>query len=117
MFLTDTQRNARLKVYYAKKGRDDAHKPPRVSLLLDMDRMGAVRTDLWMVGKDLNITFFVKDSEVKETIESEHQRIGEMLKDIFNTVAVSVVVNEKKIAEFEGEELTVPNRRQVDLSI
>ncbi|MBC2743036.1 MAG: hypothetical protein HGJ93_08310, partial [Desulfosarcina sp.] len=64
LFLTDTRRNARLKVYYAKKGRDDAHKNPRVSLLLDMDRMGTVRTDLWMVGKDLNITFFVKEEEV-----------------------------------------------------
>ena len=117
LFPTDSHRNARLKVYYAKKGRDDAYKNPRVSLLLDMDRMGPVRTDLWMVGKDLNVTFFVKDSEVKVAIESEHQRIGEMLKDIFNTVAVSVVVNQKKIAEFEGEDLTLPKRRQVDLNI
>ena len=117
MFLTDTHRNARLKVYYAKKGREDAQKNPRVSLLLDMDRMGAVRTDLWMAGKDLNVTFFVKEAEVKAAIETEHHRIGEMLRETFNTVAVSVVVNEKKIAEFDGEDLTLPNRRQVDLSI
>ncbi|MCB2149205.1 MAG: hypothetical protein KQI81_22180 [Deltaproteobacteria bacterium] len=117
MFLTDTQRNARLKVYYAKKGREDAQKNPRVSLLLDMDRMGTVRTDLWMVGKDLNITFFVREAKVKAAIDTEHHRIGEMLRDTFNTVAVSVVVNEKKIAEFDGEDLTLPTRRQVDLSI
>lgn len=117
LFLTDTHRNARLKVYYAKKGRDDANKTPRVSLLLDMDRLGTVRTDLWMVGKDLNVTFFVKEADVKAAIESEHQRFGEMLKDTFNTVAVSVVVNEKKIADFEGEDLVLPKRRQVDLSV
>lgn len=117
LFLTDSHRNARLKVYYAKKGRDDAHKNPRVSLLLDMDRMGTVRADLWMVGKDLNVTFFVKEADVKAAIESEHHRIREMLSDTFNTVAVSVVVNQKKIAEFEGEDLTLPKRRQVDLSI
>jgi len=76
-----------------------------------------VRTDLWMVGKDLNITFFVLDAKIKAAIETEPLRIGEMLKDTFNTVAVSVVVNEKKIAEFEDEDLTIPNRRQVDLSI
>jgi hypothetical protein len=70
-----------------------------------------------MVGKDLNVTFFVKEATVKAAIETEHHRIGEMLGDIFNTVAVSVVVNEKKIAEFDGEDLTFPNRRQVDLSI
>ncbi len=117
LFLTDSHRNARLKVYYAKKGRDDALKNPRVSLLLDMDRMGTVRTDLWMVGKDLNVTFFVQEAHVKAAIESEHYRIAEMLNDTFNTVAVSVVVNVKKIAEFEGEDLTLSKRRQVDLSI
>lgn len=117
MFLTDTHRNARLKVYYAKKGRDDGPKTPRVSLLLKMDRMGTVRSDLWMVGRELNITFFVKEAHVKSAIESEHHRIRKMLKDIFNTVAVSVVVNQKKIDGFEGEDLTSPDRRQVDLSI
>ena len=117
MLLTDTGRNARLKVYYAKKGRDDAHKQPRVSLLLDMDRMGPVRSDLWMVGRDLNVTFFVQKPEIKAAIETERHRIVESLKESFNTIAVSVVVNEKKIAEFEGEELTTPRRRQVDLSI
>ncbi len=40
-----------------------------------------------------------------------------MLNDTFNTVAVSVVVNQKKIEEFEGEDLTLPKRRQVDLNI
>ena len=117
LFLTDTHRNARLKVYYAKKGRDDANKNPRVSLLLDMDRMGTVRTDLWMVGKDLNVTFFVKEADVKAAIESDHHRISEMLNDTFNTVAVSVVINQKKIEEFEGEDLTLPKRRQVDINI
>lgn len=120
LHLTDTQRNARLKVYYAKKGQDGDHKTPRVSLLLDMDRMGTVRTDLWMVGKDLNVTFFVKEAQFKVAIESEHHRIAEMLEHTFNTVTVSVVVNEKKIAEFDGEDLTLPNRpnrRQVDVSI
>ena len=117
MLLTDTSRHARLKVYYAKKGRDDAHKQPRVSLLLDMDRMGPVRSDLWMVGRDLNVTFFVQKPEIKAAIETERHRIVETLKETFNTIAVSVVVNEKKIAEFEGEELITPSRRQVDLSI
>lgn len=117
LFLTDTQHNARLKVYYPKKGQDEDHKKPRVSLLLDMDRMGVVRADLWMAGTDLNVTFFVKEAPIKAAIEVEHYRIAEMLKDTFNTVAVSVVVSEKKIAEFDGEDLTLPNRLQVDVSI
>lgn len=117
LFLTDPQRTARLKVYYAKKGRDDANKHPRVSLLLDMDPMGAVRADLWMVGKDLNVTFFVQKAPIKHAIDAAQHQIKAMLNGIFNTVAVSVVVNEKKIAAFDGEDLTVPHSRQVDLSI
>jgi hypothetical protein len=117
LLLTDTRHNARLKVYYAKKGRGEAHKNPRVSLLLEMDRLGRVRTDLWMIGKDLNVTFYVREASIKTAIETTHHRFGERLKEIFNTVAVSVVVSEKKIAEFEGEDLIAHNRRQVDLSI
>ncbi|BBO80369.1 hypothetical protein DSCO28_09350 [Desulfosarcina ovata subsp. sediminis] len=117
LFLTDPNENARLKVYYARKGRDDDQKPPRVSLLLDMDRMGTVRSDLWMVGKDLNITFFVKDTDIKTAIESTHQQIKAMLSDTFNTVAISVVVSEKKIAQFDGEDLMSETRSQVDVTI
>ena len=40
-----------------------------------------------------------------------------MLNDAFNTFAVSEVVNQKKIEEFDGEDLTLPKRRQVDLTI
>lgn len=117
LHLTDTPHNARLKVYHTKKGSDEDHRQPRVSLLLDMDRMGTVRTDLWMVGKDLNVTFFVKTVHFKSAIDAERHRLEAMLKHTFNSVAVSVVVNEKKIAQFDGEDLTMPTRRQVDVSI
>jgi hypothetical protein len=117
LLLPDPQRNARLKVYYAKKGRDDAQKPPRVSLLLEMDRMGPVRSDLWMVGKDLNVTFYVQETSVKTAIDEAQGQIKAMLENIFNTVGVSVRVNEKKIAAFDGEDLTDAGHRLVDLSI
>jgi hypothetical protein len=117
LFLTDEKNNARLNVYFTRKGRDGEHKKPRVSLLLDMDRLGMVRTDLWMAGKDLNITFFVADDAVQELIRKEHPRIIEPLQTIFNTVAVNVVVSEKKIAAFDGEDLALPNQRQLDVSV
>ncbi len=117
LMLSENPRNARLKVYYAKKGRDDAHKTPRVSLLLEMDPMGAVRTDLWMVDNNLNITFFVQQAEIKTAIDAESRQIHEMLGELFNTVGISVLVNQKKIDDFDGEDLSVPNQRQVDLNI
>ena len=116
MILTGGANNARLKVYYAKKGSRDARKDPRVSILLDLDRLGAVRTDLWMVGRDLKVTFFVQDSKIKAAIGSKLHRIIDRLEITFNTVAVSVLVNQNKIIEFDGEDLTIPNRRQVDVN-
>ena len=117
LFLTDDPKKAQLKVYYARKGRDGAQKKPRVSLLLDMDPMGALRTDLWMVAKDLNITFFVPSPKIQTLIQREQHRIAEALQPSFNTVAVSVVVNANKIEAFDGEDLSLPNQRQLDVSV
>jgi len=117
ILLADRHHHARLKVYYTKKGREEKNRTPRVSLLLEMDRLGSVRTDLWMVGKDLNVTFFVKDEDVKAAVDAGSHRIASVLEDTFNTVALNVVVNQKKIAAFDGEDLTLPQGRQVDLNI
>ena len=118
LLLADHRRDARLKVYYAKKGRDeDDNKNPRVALLLEMDRMGTVRSDLWMVGRDLNITFFVQTAETKTAIHAVQDEIKTALNESFNTVAVSIVVSEKKIAQFDEEDLGPSPRRLLDLSI
>lgn len=118
LLLADHRRDARLKVYYAKKGRrDNDNKTPRVALLLEMDRMGTLRADLWMVGKDLNVTFFVQTEETKAAIIAVQDEIKTALNQSFNTVAVSVVVSEKKIDQFDEEDLYPAPRRLLDLSI
>ncbi|PID40298.1 MAG: hypothetical protein CR984_03955 [Proteobacteria bacterium] len=117
LLMTDTDKTARLKVYYPKKRQDGARKKPRVSLLLEMDRMGMVRTDLWMVGRDLNISFFVETDEIKMAIDKHQGRIGEMLENTFNTVAVNVVVNSAKIEDFDGEDLALPGQRLLDVRL
>jgi len=117
LLLAEDKIHTRLNVYYSRKGRDGEQKAPRVSLLLDMDPMGAVRSDLWMVAKDLNITFFVPDQNVQNLIQKEQHRIAEALQPAFNTVAVNVVVNAKKIEDFDGEDLSLPQKRQLDVSV
>jgi hypothetical protein len=118
LMLADHRRDARLKVYYAKKGqKEDTNKTPRVALLLEMDRMGTVRTDLWMVGKDLNITFFVQTPEIKSAISAAQDEVQNALNEKFNTVAVNVIVNEKKIEEFDEVDSSPSPRRLLDLSI
>ena len=117
LLLADPNRRARLNVFYARKGRDGQEKPPRVSLLLEMDRLGSVRTDLWMVNRDLNVTFFVRDTDVKNAIDTARDQITGVLNETFNTVAVSVVVSEKKIEQFDEASLATSGQRQVDLNI
>jgi hypothetical protein len=117
LMLTDTDKTARLKVYYGRKRQNGDPKKPRVSLLLEMDRMGMVRSDIWMVGRDLNITFFVQTDDIKTAIADQQHRIGEMLGDSFNTVAVNVVVNSAKIEAFDEEDLTRPRKRLLDVRL
>ncbi len=118
MVLTGENRDARLKVYYAKKGRPATHDTqPRISLLLEMDRMGTVRADLWMAEGNLNITFYVQDEKAKRAVENEQKRIGGVLANTFTTVSVGVVISEKKIAAFEGEDLKRTDHRQLDVTV
>jgi len=88
-----------------------------VALLLDMDRMGKVRTDLWMVAKDLNVTFFVETAETKAIIDSARFQVETALLETFETVAVRVVVSEKKIEQFSQVNAAPSGGRQVDLNI
>ena len=87
------------------------------ALLLEMDRLGPVRTDLWRVGRDLNVTFFVQTEKSRTVINDAKRQIHAALKGTFNTVCVNVVVSEKKIEQFDGEDLTRSPQRQVDLSV
>ena len=82
-----------------------------------MNRLGSVRTDLWKVGRALNVTFFVQHADTKTLIENNRHRLGEMLERLFDTVAVSVVVNQNKIDTFDGEDLSLSDYRQVDVNV
>ena len=118
LVIADHEKEARLKVYYAKKGRrEEGGKIPRVALLLEMDRLGTVRTDLWMVGKDLNITFFVETEEARAAINAEQGEIKSALKKRFNTIAVNTLVNKHKIEEFDETDISPITQRLLDLTI
>ncbi len=105
------QKEAGLKVYYAKKGRrGEEGKTPRVALLLEMGRLG-------MVGKDLNITFFVESEQSKTVIDAEQAEIKTALKKSFNTIAVNTVVNKRKIEQFDETDISPVTKKLLDLTI
>ena len=115
--LKERKQKAKLKMYIPKKG--NSKKGLRLSLLLDMDRLGETRIDFFIVDKNLNITFFVKNHEIKERMEADLTEIGEALDIFFHHLVLNVIVSRKKIAGFVTEDLdvAVTNTRMVDVKV
>ena len=115
--LKEDQKKAQLKLYCPKKKQNGSQGGFKISLLLDMDRIGEVRTDLFLMQKDLSITFFVKDEVNKKQFENHFEEIRESLDSLFDYLVLKAVVSEQKIQEFHREELDLGGDRQIDLRI
>jgi hypothetical protein len=115
--LKEGQQTARLKVYYQKKQKSGPNKGYRISLMLSMDRLGDLRTDFFLLDKDLTITFFVKEDSVKVKIQENFLELQELLHVFFNQILLKVSVSEKKVIDFDHEDFQVTGDRQVDLRV
>ena len=114
--LKEDEQTARLKVYYQKK-KSDADKGFRISLLLSLDRLGDLRTDFFLLDKDLAITFFVKEESVKAKIQKNFLELQKLLHGFFNQILLKVIVSEKKVADFDHEDRQVSGDSRVDLRV
>lgn len=115
--LKEGGQTARLKVYYQKKQKSDPNKGFRMSLLLSMDRLGDLRTDFFLLAKDLAIKFYVKNDSVRLKIQENLIELQELLQDFFNQIRMNVIVSENKISEFDREDIQAAGDRLVDLRI
>jgi len=87
----------RLKVYYPKKRRSAESDPRhRIAQLLDVDRIGTVRADLSMEGRQLRVNFFVSNESVRGMFEQHLQALSERLEGEFEQVLVGTQVSTKK---------------------
>ena len=82
-----------------------------------MDRLGDLRTDFYLLEKDLTITFFAKDQITRRKIQENYQNLLELLDSLFDQVLLRVFVSEEKINGFEQEDLPINNDKRVDLRI
>jgi hypothetical protein len=115
--LDGNKQAANLKIYYQKKKRKGVKKEFQISLLLAMDRLGDLRTDFFLMDKDLKVTFFVKDQPIKTRIQKNFSNLQELLNPFFSHILLEVMVSEKKIKDFECEDLQIAPERRVDLRI
>ena len=115
--LEEEKQAAKLKIYYPKKQKAGSKKGFQISLLLSMDRLGEVRTDFYLLETDLKVTFFVKDQSTKTKIQENWLDLQELLNPFFNQMLVRVIVSEKKIKNFDHEDVQTTSDRRVDVLI
>lgn len=115
--LEDEKQAAKLRIYYQKKQKTGTKKGFQISLLLSMIPLGELRTDFYLLEKDLTVTLFVKDRSTKTKIRENYQDLMKLLNPFFNQALVRVVVSEKKIKAFGQEDVQTTSDRRVDLRI
>jgi hypothetical protein len=115
--LKEQDQTAKLKIYHQKKSKSDAGKGFRISLLLSLDRLGDLRTDFFLLDRDLSLTFFVEDNETKGELQEKLFELHELLQGSFDMIRLNVVVSEKKVKDFDSEDLQITGDRRVDLRV
>ena len=104
----------RLKVGYPRR-REDAQQWIPAALLVDLDRLGAVRIDLHLVDRWLSADLFVRRAELQPIVQEHAAELRETLSPMFEDVRVTVRVSEKKVADFEWEDLRPARAGRLDV--
>jgi hypothetical protein len=115
--LKENDQKAKVKFYYPKKQKSGAKNGFKVSILLNMDAMGEIRSDLYHLNNELTITFFVKDDGTKKTIESHYSEIRTALDHAFEYLVLRTVISSKKINDFHQEDWLPSEDKRVDVRI
>ena len=115
--IRDGGRNGLLKMYFSRKGSRRDRNSFRLSLLLSMDRLGEIRSDIVMQEKDLTLMFFVTGENARAHFQPQLENIRQSLLAFFPRVSVSVTLADKKLAEFETDLLQVDSDRKIDMRV
>ena len=115
--LKEGDQPAKLKVFYEKKQKSGSKKGFQISLLLSMDRLGEVRTDFFLLGKDLNLTFYVTEPSARAAIQENYQELHDLLHGLFDQIQLKVNVSEKRVKDFDRPDIPMASNQKVDLRI
>lgn len=108
---------AKLKVFYEKKQKSGSKKGFQISLLLNMDRLGDIRTDFYLLENDLNLTFYVTKPAAMIEIQENYQELHDLFDDLFDQVQLKVKVSEKKVKDFDRPVIQKSGSQRVNLRI
>ena len=115
--LKGSDKLSKLRVYYAPKKKKDPSETTRISVLLNMDKMGEIRSDISLFNQEIHVNFFVLNDEIKQMIEENLTEIKLPLEALFRNPVISVTVSKAKITDFTQKEVQRPTNRKVDVRI
>jgi hypothetical protein len=115
--LPDARGRAELKMGYSRRPAAGREEGFRAAILLQLDRMGAVRADLILQGRHLNVGVFVSEAGIRDLVQRHASEVQEALAPFFERVAFQVSVSSRKIAAFASEEWGAPGETQVDVRV
>ena len=115
--LKEEEQTARLKVFYEKKQKPGSKKKFQISVLLSMDRLGDVRTDLILSGNDLRVTIYVTEHAAKIAIQENLGELDELLGHLFESLQLKVNVSRKRVNDFDRSPNYTNGNHKVDVRI
>jgi hypothetical protein len=107
----------KLKVFYSKKSKRETDEGFRLSLLLEMKNTGPIRTDFFLLNRQLKITFYLSDHRIEKVILAHADSVRDALAEHFSSVMVDVAVSERKVENFDIEHLSAERTSLIDLRV
>ena len=116
--IQELEDEAKIKVYYSRKGKggEQGH-GFRISLLLNLGKLGQIRSDFYLKGKALSVDFSVAQLPIKEYIEEHLDDLKRAMADSFKYVSIKVLVSEESISKFDVEDLALHPSGVLDLRV
>ncbi len=117
MPMKELEQDARVKVYYPRKREPKSQEGFKISLLLTMEKIGPIRTDLYLRDRHLSVDFFVTEPGVADHADGHLNELRQALEDAFDGLSLRVVLSEEKVEEFEFEDLTLSSDGLIDVKV
>jgi DNA repair exonuclease SbcCD ATPase subunit len=110
---------AELKVFYNKGREKESPDEFKLSLFLEMSKIGDIRSDFMQLKDDLNISFYVRDEKVKNHFLEHMPELEEALAPIFTNLNINLLISKEKLADFETEEMNqqIISDKAIDVKI
>lgn len=115
--LKKTSQKGMLKVFMGSRNKKGESAGSRITVMLNMDRIGEIQSDLYLLDKSLQITFRVGNENVKRVMEKEIDRFREVMTKHFRSVRVDVRLHPRLRQERITQTADVFSDRQIDLRV